>query len=329
MSVRTNLLAKKLFSHTASRVELEELLDAVHSGQVIDEDIVRELWDQLDDHPKMEARRSSRIRMRMLSQIAVLDQAVSMKDGKTGRRAIMQWAMSAVLILSCGIGVLWLLSDTEVTVATHDERKTVELPDGSKVMLNINSQISYEKKWNVTEDRRIWLQGEAFFDVQKESKKFHVITEDITVEVLGTIFNVNTKPDQTTVYLQEGKIKLQSSFLPGGQAAMDPGDVLVFSSSTKKVETFRQNVSTELHTSWKDGLLHFKDTPMVEVLQKIEDNFDVRTEVANAELYKRKISTGIPVNDLLTAISILEKTMELDIEMDGNVVKVKPEKKDQ
>ena len=328
LSRRTKLLTRKLFERTASYTELEELLNDLQAGRVLDETVAYELWKQLSDHPTLTPQVSSRIKEKMHRKLSKLDQAVVKKPRKSRRRTIIQWTAAAAVVIGCLIVGYGLLQDAEVVVATLDERRQVELPDGSKVTLNINSELSYAKKWNNTEDRRVHLSGEAFFDVQKDSKKFQVITKDITVEVLGTIFNVNTKPNQTTVYLQEGKIKLQSLFLPGGRADMNPGDVLVFSSNTKKVETFGQNVSTELHTSWKDGLLHFRDTPMAEVLQKIEDNYNVHTAVSNAALYKRKINTGIPVDDLQTAISILEKTMELDIELDGNVVIIKSEKKE-
>ena len=88
----------------------------------------------------------------------------------------------------------------------------IKLPDGSLVQLNANSTLSFDTQWDASADRCVWLNGEAFFEVEKKpetKQKFKVITADLTVEVLGTEFNINSHHQQTRVFLQEGEDKIE------------------------------------------------------------------------------------------------------------------------
>ena len=125
-------------------------------------------------------------------------------------------AASVVLVVASGV---WYLATHNVEGSSNlyktgfAKTKKITLPDGSKVTLNANSELKLSSNWGDKGDRQVWLEGEAYFEVEKKlatHQKFIVHTKDIDVEVLGTKFNVNTRHEKAIVSLEEGKIKLSS-----------------------------------------------------------------------------------------------------------------------
>ena len=93
----------------------------------------------------------------------------------------------------------------------YGETNTFTLPDGSSVVLNANSTLTLYSDWNSEPSREIWLDGEAFFSVvhKTDNQLFKVKTkEGVTVEVLGTTFNVYNRTNETKVVLNSGQIRL-------------------------------------------------------------------------------------------------------------------------
>ena len=91
---------------------------------------------------------------------------------------------------------------TDATAICNDARpinsisSEILLPDGSAVTLNANSKLQYYTH----SARKVWLEGEAFFEVKKipeTAEPFQVVTNDLTITVLGTTFNVNSRNEQT------------------------------------------------------------------------------------------------------------------------------------
>ena len=130
------------------------------------------------------------------------------------RRFIRSLSMAASILLVLGLfSWLWIIKPNKtITYATQfGEWKMVELPDGSTVKLNANSELTLNKKWKAGADRKVHLSGEAFFIVKKNPEteaKFSVICPDLIINVIGTSFNVFTRCEKTEVYLEEGIIKL-------------------------------------------------------------------------------------------------------------------------
>ena len=124
-------------------------------------------------------------------------------------RFLKQFSAAASLLLLISVGFYFINSNSKVTHKTnYGEILNIKLQDGSDVTLNSNSSLSYYKN----ESRKVWLSGEAFFQVDKKvatNAKFWVLTDDLSVEVYGTSFNVNTKKKKTDVFLEEGSIWLK------------------------------------------------------------------------------------------------------------------------
>lgn len=243
---------------------------------------------------------------------------------KNQSRRLLRLAGAAAGALILGLlGWLFFLAPAPMQVYATDygEWKTVQLPDSTIVELNSNSELRYAESWRPGEDRKVWLKGEAFFQVTKDpaGASFLVVTEELTVRVLGTSFNVHSREKQTEVFLEEGKVVLE---LDKEEKELAPGELIVYSAAKKAVTEIRK-APAELHTSWKDGSLRMEDKPVAEILEKIEEIYGLKPVVADTSLLRVRKTIGIPMDKIEVAAPILEITFNTDIEVKGNQLIIK------
>ncbi len=224
-----------------------------------------------------------------------------------------KWLIGLAACLLIVIGSLlfvWSEPQGDVVRTGNGERRSIEFHDGSKMRLNANSYITYSSDWSTTETRKVRLDGEAYFEVQKKPKtgqKFQVLTEYLIIEVLGTSFNVNTYGNETSVYLSEGSIRLKVKD-SDSPIMMEPRDYLIFSKKDQRIYHRKSEVA-DVHTSWKDGVLTFRNSPLREVLQKIEQIYGITFRITNEKHYLREVEFPLPIDSLEIALSILDKTL--------------------
>ena len=161
---------------------------------------------------------------------------------------------------------------------------TVNLPDGSVVYLNSESKLSYPSSFD-KDKRRVTLQGEAFFEVQKDPEHGFVIStpHETKIEVLGTSFNVEAfeKDAFVSTTLIEGKVRFD--YMKNERATavlMKPGQKLTYSSS--RIQLTETNGESEI--AWKDGKIVFLATPLPEALRMLEKRFNVTFVLSNDRL---------------------------------------------
>ncbi len=314
-------LIEKLYQGTCTQNEIQLLFRLINEDSTPpDERLIEKLWERSEAFPRISSDVSQRILLKTMAKIE-MEEAASNAIRSTGKKTVSidggkarfyRWSgvAASILILIAAVGLFLPNSSKAIVQTKYGEQQTLELADGSKVLLNANSQMIFQRTWSDDESREVWLEGEAFFDVQKKPKTgqtFKVKTHDVTIEVLGTSFNVNNHGDKTSVYLEEGEIILYLLQLDS-TIVMQPGDLIVYSKLTGDIE-FKQQVHTELYTSWKNGVLIFKDSPLRDVLEKIEETYGVEFVVKDSVDYLREINFPLPINELEKAISILQKTM--------------------
>lgn len=179
----------------------------------------------------------------------------------------LQWSAAAVLILL--VGLLGLVSSYTKTVnCLPGEHNLATLPDGSTVELNAGSElVYYPLKWKL--ERKLKLEGEAYFNVKK-GKKFQVISENGTTQVLGTTFNIYARDDQYRVTCLTGKVEVRSGtdervlLLPNNHAELEKGKLVV-----------KKMFEAESATGWKSGQFFFAGRPLKEVVDEIERQYAV------------------------------------------------------
>jgi ferric-dicitrate binding protein FerR (iron transport regulator) len=253
---------------------------------------------------------------------AVLSQIKTKKDSKVislKRKTPTQFqkyaAIAAVSILFVVLGNMSYNSSSEVTHKTgFGEIIDLKLPDGTSVVLNGNSEISYDKG----NSRDITLKGEAYFKVNSipsTKAKFWVTTRDLKVEVYGTQFHVNTRKQKTDVLLDEGSIHLLLE--NGTTKKMIPGELVSFSKDDNKVT--HEKVTKELSYSiWREGTYVFNNISLEEVMTNVEQAYGLKVEFIDENLKQRLLTGGIPNQNLKICLSAIEKSTGTRIVKKGN-----------
>ena len=161
-----------------------------------------------------------------------------------------------------------------------------DLPDGSKVWLNANSELRYPSDFNA-DTRTVELTGQGYFEVTKNAHKPFIVKadKDYSVEVLGTSFNVEAfeKDDFVSTTLIEGKVRFD--YMKNRQSTavlMKPGQKLTYDSSSSRIQLIETNGESEI--AWKDGKVVFHATPLPEALRMLEKRFNVTFVLSNERL---------------------------------------------
>lgn len=225
--------------------------------------------------------------------------------------------LTAFLIVS--IVVFFALYTNTKHYTAYGQNKKIVLPDGSLVILNANSSISYPS-WDSTKPREIWLEGEGFFSVshKKNSQKFIVHTSDLDVHVLGTKFNVNTRRGKTRVILNSGKVKLFLAKENNKEVDMKPGELVDFSSA-KKIVT-RKAVVAAKYSSWVDKKLVFEETTLKEIASMLEENYGYKVAFSAPAIEKQTFTGTIDSGNIDLLFTILQKTFNISIiKKEGNI----------
>ncbi|WP_236979480.1 FecR family protein [Membranihabitans maritimus] len=203
-----------------------------------------------------------------------------------------------------------------ITIGTlASEHKEIKLPDNTIVTLNENSQISYSPGFSSQDIRTVELKGEAYFNVTKDKKNnkhFQVKTQGLTIDVLGTIFNVKSDEKMTRIFLEEGSIRLKME--NNSQLLMQPGEVVTYSNEENKILS-SEETKPLVETSWKDNIIFFDKLPLREVISEVEKMYDVNLVFEQLPKLEKKINAGIPKNDLETTIKSLEKILGTNIKI--------------
>jgi len=234
------------------------------------------------------------------------------------------WGLAASMALLLALASWnWISNHQDiVTYATnYGEWEIVELPDGSTVHLNANSELKFSRQWNEGEVRKVWLAGEAFFEVVKMmdvGTEFRVMTSDLGVEVLGTSFNVHARGDQTEVFLEEGKVKLDL----GNQITyMVPGETVTYSARKEKIVDRRHTDSvSESPGAWSAGVINLQNAIAFDIFRRLEEIYGVEIRVKDERIYRNEYWVQLPMQELRIVIPILEKSMKVKITQEGNTL---------
>lgn len=197
----------------------------------------------------------------------------------------------------------------------------VQLPDGSKVWLNAGTELRFPAVFEGTR-RELELAGEAYFDVaHKERQPFRVKVNGLTVEVLGTHFNLKAYVDEPLVQatLIEGSVKVSTHateqfLLPGKQASLDK--------ARGRLEVKEANIRDVL--AWKNDLFRFSKEPLEEVMRKIGRWYNVEVVYSGAATdteFSGMISRNVPLSQVL---KMLEMTGGARFRVEGRRVVVLP-----
>lgn len=258
-------------------------------------------------------------------------------------------AASIVIAVFCGVYFVKekpVLEDKQSVaaniIATQKGSKTsIQLPDGTKVWLNADSKINYDE--NFRDDvREVQLEGEAFFDVKKDSSRpFIIHTSTIDIKVLGTKFNVKSYRDETATEtsLISGKVEISIKNNPEKKIILQPNEKLVVKHNSHNntvsgrednenallvVKTLRKDPAYErsLETLWLDNKLVFDSEPLEEVCRKLERWYNVKIDLQDERIKRETYTAIFDGETLLNVLTALKVANKLDFIITNNEVSI-------
>ena len=320
---KKKLLSKYLAGQ--SNPEEEEALFRLLQREEIPEDtaVFWELWRKLG-RPPIDQVRSERIYQGIRKQIG--------SSGTLLRQNHHRWSLAAAVsaLLLIASALIYYANPTMLTIGTaYGEQQTVLLPDGSVVIVNANSRLSYQQTWKANEMREVWLEGEAYFKVSKQKSsdnshiKFVVHADDLEVQVLGTEFNVLNRAETVQVVLSEGKVHLQSD---KAQLSLDmqPGEMVAYNSATNAAPVVRQKVNPRVLTSWKDEELIFQNETLGAIADRLEATYGYQIVFEDETIRQEKFTVSIPANEIELLFPMLTRAFSLEMKRTKNQIIFSP-----
>lgn len=244
------------------------------------------------------------------------------------------YALAAAISLLMLLGAYFLhpfWDEPQSYTTDYGQRMEIELPDGSRAILNANSRLTIGDAWETR--REVWLKGEAFFEVKKWSmdtthteaargnRKFTVHAGEVDIEVLGTRFNVQQRCHSTQVILEEGLVTLKEKEHEDTRVKMNAGEAVSFSDKDRMFK--KEIIDTRTALSWKDGMHIFNAKSLDKIAEVLEDTYGYKVIIADDALRKKRFSAQVPYGEVDLMIMLLQESLEIDIVQQGDAIIIK------
>jgi transmembrane sensor len=246
-------------------------------------------------------------------------------DQRSNRWALGAAAAIAVLV---GSGLLYRTlgrptppsSDTPIAMREYatpaGQRAEFNLSDGTHIMLSVASRLRVPPDYG-QRDREVYLEGEAYFDVQHDSTRpFRVNAGSTVAEDLGTRFAVRsyTDDDGVQVVVSQGKVAFQGTELDKGQVGR------ITHGGTVNV----RRVELDQYLAWTDGRLVFDNTPLLEALPQLSRWYDLDFRLGDSALATLPVTATFKNQPTAAVLELLALSLGVRQERHGRMVMLYP-----
>lgn len=234
---------------------------------------------------------------------------------------------ASLMLISSIVLILFIAKKEQVQFITkYGQTLKIVLPDSSTVYLNGNSKLSYINNWDNNSDREVKVDGEAYFSVKhtKSNQKFFVrMADNLSVEVLGTEFNITKRGKNTQVVLSSGKIDFHMDNLKKGNdvVQMKPGDLIEYQNNSKSY--IKQEVDPTNYSSWKSNRIIFDKTKIIDVLQNLQYTYGLKVKIEDEKMLNMRVSGSAPTNNIKSLVHALSETFNVKFVLKGDSILLK------
>jgi len=323
-----NSLFEKYLNNTISNSEFEEFKRYVNAST--DEEIesaLQQVWEK-DKGDETDIEKLSQLKK-------VIDQK-NRKEEWNNRytfRRIMKVAAVIALPVMLISGYYFIKGMSEkpagdmIVSVGKGEKVNIVLPDGTKVNMNAETNLSYGSNDFNQKHRSISMSGEAYFEVVKNEKiPFIIRTSDAEIEVLGTTFNLLTREDESSVEVDliSGSVSLKPNNSKE-EVILHPDQRAVLNKRDGKISVFTSDHSES--SAWRRGELVFNGASMKQVFKEIERSYDVIINENFSDTIMNDLFTGtFSTHNIDETMTILRMHYHFDYSVDGKKVTVRKHK---
>lgn len=197
----------------------------------------------------------------------------------------------------------------------------LSLSDGTKVWVNANSELKFPSQF-ASEERRVELKGEAYFEVAKDANRpFYVESNGTQIKVLGTHFNVHSYSNDLKATLLEGRIAVSKD---ENERVLTPGQQVRVVNS--KMTTSKADVQKDI--AWKNNVFLFSSDNIISIAQQLKNWYDLdisfADDISMVQTYTGEINRDAKLSEVL---NMLEYVSDLDFKIDQNKLLILNKKK--
>jgi ferric-dicitrate binding protein FerR (iron transport regulator) len=282
---RLRFLFNRYVSQTISEAERKEFFELISESE--SDENLRKLLDQLwNSVPEgnVHITASERIYKN------VVGHAQKGKENSMIKFSFLKVAAVVGLVAIASVGVyLYSAAPLNEPIASSELVKTkirdsfVRLPDGSSVVLNEKSKLTFPDSFDGSSTREVQLEGEGFFDIKHDpAKPFIVRSGNVVTTVLGTAFNIKAFPaDQDVIVtVTRGKVEVSADQKVLGVITRDQQITV----NKKSVVTNQHIVNSEETIAWMERDIFFDDITMEEAIEELENRFGVKINMLNDQI---------------------------------------------
>ena len=267
------------------------------------------LWDLCSkiEQPKISSKKE--IWMRLEQQIDISSEPEKVKKisiPNSRRISYPRFVGTFLLIALIYTPITRTLNTININSDLGIRKKVISLSDGSKIYLNAGSELSYSKDYD-SENRKISLNGEAYFDVKRGINPFIISTEYAEITVLGTKFNVRSRDDGFEVGVNEGAVKVQNDLQSMEISQGEQIDV-----NPEYPKTFSTSKTADFYPGWKNNKIICDNSSLLKICDELERIYNIKINFQNESQKNIPISGIINLNpsnleSVLSSISLLSK----------------------
>lgn len=277
------------------------------------------VWGEMD---KVKGKTSTDVDTEWERLEQAIDEQPSLNKPASRSNYFMRIAAVIVLFISVGAVIFFLMNQNQQEeVVAQNTVEEIELPEGSLVSLNLDSKLTFDKTFK-SEIREVELQGEAFFEVARDTARPFVIkTGNVYVEVLGTAFNVKAyeDDDMVEVTVESGKVAVYRVGNKDDMVILVRGEKAVFKKELAELKSMdNDNLN---YSSWKTRKIIFEDTPMVEVVRIINEIYQSNIQLSGSATNECPVTTEFDNQSLDIILNVLSSTLNLEVSKeDGQII---------
>jgi len=262
-----------------------------------DKDKMWSRLEQLMDITKIDSQKSTSINIKQMGIWSAIKRQLS-------------FAVPLSILFIISLPIAYNILTTEIHSTSKSECRSISLVDGSKVELNCESRIKYNKNFN-DDHRTIYLSGEAYFDIQKGKYPFIINTDFGQITVLGTKFNLRTRHDGFELGVNEGAVTI---FQNDDKTILEKGQLFQINHKNKKN---KKNMIYQNYPGWLNDKLVCDKTRLIEICGEIERKFDISFIFKNTKLKEFLVSGVIDTKNLESVLSTISLLTQHEFKFNG------------
>lgn len=303
-----------MYTREEARGLLSRLKDDIHAP-ILDE-LATDVWKEA----AMEELTTGMEREKYKEEASRLLKRIEHKKRTWFRRIVLTVASASavVLLIFGGINLLGYMDKQQISYleasTSYGESRQIRLPDGTQLILNSCSRVRYPNSF-VEDERQIELEGEAYFQVQRNEKQpFIVRTARFDVRVLGTCFDVKaySSDEVVSVDVESGKVQVD---LPEAMMRLQAKEQVSINTLSGEYSKRREERDVAV---WRKGGLRFSSTPVRDVAKELERMYNCRITFAEGQEFNNLISGEHENKSLEAVLQSMEYTSGIRYRKEGN-----------